>query len=115
MLTQGEEAALTSFATGFVASFDTYGACHQISISPELLARLIRSTREALGIAQDSTQRKALEAALELFSKVQAGSAGKGWISLKTNTDVTNISIVWPRWYHKAWEKVAALWRRNTA
>jgi hypothetical protein len=113
LLARGGELALTSFATSFVASFDTYAACHQISVSPELLARIILSAQEAISIVHNGPHHKAIEAALELFFKLQAGNASEGWFSLKADTDVSNISIIYPRWYHNAWKKIVSMWQRN--
>jgi hypothetical protein len=113
LLVRGEDAALGSFAKGFVASFDTFGSCHELRLPAELLARLTRHTQQALVGMNDEEQRKPLEATAELFTKLQAGSAAHGWARVEPGTSVTNVRVVWPRWYHKAWIKIASLWRSN--
>jgi hypothetical protein len=113
LLVRGEEAALSSFAKGFVASFDTFGACRELRLPPELLTRLAHHTQLALAEVSGEEQRKPLEAAAKLFAKLQKGSASQGWVKIAPDTPVSNVRVVWPRWYHKAWAKVTSLWNRN--
>src|SRR5204863_9675312 len=105
--------AVGSFARGFVASFDTFGSCHELRLPAELLARLARHTQRALAEVGGEEQRKPLEAAAELFAKLRDGSAGQGWVKVEPGTPVAGVRVVWPRWYHKAWAKIASLWKRN--
>jgi hypothetical protein len=113
LLVRGTEAALGSFAKGFVASFDTFGACHELRLPAGLLARLTRHTQQALAEMNDEEQRKPLEAVAELFTKLHEGSATHGWVRVEPGTPVANIRIVWPRWYHKVWTKIISLWRSD--
>jgi hypothetical protein len=46
LLVRGGSAALESFAKGFNASFDTFGACHEIQLPAGLLPSLITSVGE---------------------------------------------------------------------
>jgi len=113
LLVRGEEAVLGSFAKGFVASLDTFGSCHELRLPAELLARLTRHTQQVLAATNDEEQQKPLEAVAELFAKLQQGSASQGWAKVEPGTPVTNVRVVWPRWYHKALAKVSSLWRRH--
>jgi hypothetical protein len=115
LLARGGEDALTSFAMGHMASFDAYGASHQIRLAPELLSRLARAAQARIAVTDDQRQRTGLESALELFGKLQAGNADKGWVTLGPGAEAADIAVVWPRWYHKAWHKLAALVRRLPA
>lgn len=112
LLEVGQEAVLESFSKGFVRSFDTFGACHEIQLSKPLLARLAASTKEALGIAVDENHLRRLEATLALFTKLEKETATQGWVKVEPGTPVSNIRVVWLRWYHRLWEKISSLWRR---
>jgi hypothetical protein len=111
LLERGEANALASFAEGFVRSFDTFGACHAMSLPPQLLTRLSTATCAELATANDESIVKRLTAARDLFVKLAEGTATQGWATVPSGTPVTNVRIVWPRWYHKLWAKVAGGWR----
>lgn len=113
LLIRGEEAALSSFTKGFVASFDTFGSCHELRLPAELLGRLAQHAQQALEETNVEEQRKPLQAAAELFAKLQAGSASEGWVKVEPGTPVTSVRVVWPRWYHRVWAKVSSLWRHG--
>ena len=113
LLVRGEGAVLGSFAKGFIASFDTFGSCHELRLPAELLGRLAQHTEQALAGMSDEEQRKPLEATTALFGKLRDGSAIQGWATVEPGAPVTNIRVVWPRWYHRAWAKVSSLWRRH--
>jgi hypothetical protein len=101
LLERGGEASLESFSRGFSASFDTFGACHEIQLPPTLLASLASSARDMLSHAVDEKQRTRLEGVLELFEKIGNSTATAGWATIAPGAPVSNIRIVWPRWYHK--------------
>lgn len=115
LLARGGEGALDAFATGHMASFDTFGACHQIRVAPETLSRMARAVQARLAAAHGERQRIGLESALELFGKLQGGDASKGWVTLEPGAEVSDITVAWPRWHRKAWHKLAALVRRRPA
>lgn len=110
LLEMGKESVLDSFSKGFVRSFDTFGACHEIQLSKPLLARLSASAKEALSVATENDHVKRLEAALELFTKLENETATQGWAKVGPGTPVSNISVVCPRWYHRLWGKISGLW-----
>jgi hypothetical protein len=99
----GGSGGLGSFAKGFNASFDTFGACHEIQIPVDLLPPLVTSLREMHAHVTDERQKVELESTLELFQKLERPTAADGWVKIAPQTEVSNIRIVWPRWYHKAW------------
>ncbi len=103
LLVRGGSAALESFANGFYASFDTFGACHQIHLPVGLLPSLMTSVREMQEIATDERQKVRLESTLELFQKLEGTKATVGWVKVAPGTEVSDIRIVWPRWHHKVW------------
>jgi hypothetical protein len=103
LLVRGGSAALKSFANGFNASFDTFGACHEIQLPMGLLSSLITSVREMREVATDERQKVRLESTLELFQKLEGAKATTGWVKVASGTEVSDIQIVWPRWYHKVW------------
>lgn len=106
LLMRGKEAALESFMHGFMASFDTFGACHEICLSSDVLARLIRHVRPMLEV--DGERRKSLDSVIALFSKLQERSAHEGWVEIGS---VESASVVRRRWYCKAWGEISSLWR----
>jgi hypothetical protein len=103
LLVRGGSAALESFANGFNASFDTFGACHEIQLAADLLPPLITSVREMQELATDERQKVRLESTLELFQKLEGAKATAGWVKVAPGAEVSDIRIVWPRWYHKVW------------
>jgi hypothetical protein len=111
LLERGQEAALDSFSHGYVRSFDTYGACHQIQLNSLLLSKLSVSATEQLTQATDEKQKKRLEAVIELLAQIEKSTAAQGWAQVGPGTPVSNIRVVWPRWYHKLWAKVLGLLR----
>ena len=113
LLEIGQEAVLDSFSKGFVRSFDTYGACHEIQLPKALLGRLSENIKEALSVATEENHLKRLEAVLELFTKLESETATQGWAKIEPGTPVSNIRVVWPRWYHRLWKRISNLWKRR--
>jgi len=114
LLQRGGEAVIETFASGLNASFDTFGACHEMTLSPELAARLAVVAQEKAAIATDDRMRKCLENAVELFAKLQKGTAQQGWAVVASGTPVRNVRVVWPRWYHKLLRTLSAWVKRAT-
>ena len=115
LLERGQNTALDSFSKGFIRSFDTFGACHQIQLSKPVLEQLIAGTKKLLSEAAEENDRKRLEAVQELFSKMESQTATQGWATVAPGTPISNIRVIWPRWYHKLWAKISSLWRRRVA
>ncbi len=113
LLERGEEKAIESFSKGFICSFDTFGACHEIRLSEQLLGRLKQHVKLALDKNIDELQRKELESAAELFEKIGAGVADQGWARVEPGTPVSNIRVIWPRWFHKIWIKAKAIFSKQ--
>jgi len=109
LLIRGEESVLGAFAEGFGACFDTFGACHQMGLPAETLSRLTAGLQERICSEPESERRKPLEAALELFEKFSSGTASQGWVQVAPGTPVTNIRVVYPRWYHRLWNQFKSL------
>ena len=104
LLERGGSAALDSFALGFNASFDTYGACHEIQLPSALLTLMTSSASEMLEHTLEVEQRVRMESTLELFNKLGNSTAAAGWMKVDLGAEVSDIQIVWPRWYHKVWK-----------
>jgi hypothetical protein len=113
LLLCGQEAALIAFAKGFVSSFDTFGACHEIQLPTEICEHLSQAAHQILASTNDEEQRKPIDAVIELFGKLKTGTARQGWAKVEPGTPATNIRMVWPRWYHRVWAKFTSLWNRN--
>jgi hypothetical protein len=94
LLTRGGVDYLPNFLDGFNASFDTFGACHQIDLDPIVASALLRHALQQLNDAPDEPTRTKLESGKQLFEKLQAGNATQGWATLKPGTPVSNIRVV---------------------
>jgi hypothetical protein len=115
LLEIGQEGVLDSFSRGFVRSFDTFGACHEIQLSGPLLARISASAKEALSMATEEDHQKRLEATLELFTNLENKTATQGWAKVETGTPVSSVHVTWPRWYHRLWKKISSIWSPQAA
>lgn len=111
LLVRGQDAAIDCFSRGYVRSFDTYGACHQIQLSQPLLSKLSAAANEQFAHASEQGQRKRLEAVVELLAKIEKSTAAQGWAQVEPGTPTSSIRVVWPHWYHKLWAKVVGLLR----
>lgn len=103
LLQKGKADSLDSFSRGFNRSFDTFGACHAMSLAPELLESLKDAAIAAMAGTSDEASLKRLTATRDLFSKLAEGSASEGWATVTAGTPVSNIRVIWPRWYHRLW------------
>lgn len=106
LLMRGGEDVLPGFLSGFLQSFDTFAACHQMELDPVLTRRLLLVIEERAATAAASDQRL-WDAGRELFSKLAAGTAFQGFATLAPGTPVANVRIV-PRWRLR----VGALWKK---
>ena len=106
LLQRGEGGVLASFSEGFNRSFDTFGACHAMSLSQELLERLSAAANTAVAAATDESSLKLATAARDLFAKLSQGTASEGWVTVADGTSASNVRVVWPRWYHRLWAKL---------
>jgi hypothetical protein len=113
LLERGQERAVGVFAEGFVRSFDTFGACHELNLPAELVGRLRRAADAAVLRESDEESRKALEAARVLFEKLEAGTSADGWVAVAPGTPVSNIRVVSPAWHFRAWTKFTTFWKRG--
>lgn len=109
LLSCGGEDVLPQFLSGFLQSFDTFGACHQMKLDPVLTQRLIQITEERAATAS-STDRRLWDAGRELFANLAAGTASQGWAVLPPGTPVTNVRVVPRRRL-----MLGALWKRFRA
>jgi len=115
LLVRGRKSSLDTFADCFSASFDTFGACHQLQLPPVVLSELTSALSQRLAAATKHDHRKKLEATLQLFEKLSTGTASQGWATLPPGTPVSNIQVVWPRWYHRLWHHIKAIFRGKVA
>jgi hypothetical protein len=94
LLTRGGVDYLSDFLEGFNASFDTFGACHQMDLDPIVASALIRHSQQQLNNTLHEPTKTKLESGQQLFEKLQGGNAAQGWATLKSGTPVTNIRVV---------------------
>jgi hypothetical protein len=113
LLERGGEEALVPFSQGFSSSFDTFGACHIMTLPSYVLARLREATALALAAEQDDAATKRLSACRELFAKLTDGTARKGWATVAPNTPVSGIRVMRPGWLHKLRAKLASAFGRD--
>ena len=114
LLTRGREGSLGTFAKGFIRSFDTFGACHELELSAGLIDRLRRAADPTTLPETDLAERKALQAVRELLEKLEAGTASEGWAKLAPGTPISNVRVVWPVWYQRIWTRLSSFCRRVT-
>ena len=115
LLTEGQEPMLVAFANGLVTSFDTFGACHEMQLPASLVARLSLAAQQELADTSQKEERKPMEVVAELLRKLQQGTATQGWVQVAPGTPVSNVRVVWPRWYHRLGSRLVCLLRlRNT-
>ena len=113
LLERGTSEALDPFSVGFVRSFDTFGACHAMSLSPQLLAQLSESANAAIATATEEPTLNRLVSARDLLAKLSAGTASQGWATVSSGTSVSDLQVIWPRWQHRLWQAVKRLLGRN--
>ena len=92
LLLRGGPGAIDDFASGFDASFDTFGACHQMVIDPVALRNLSQHVNAELELESSEERRKQLGMVQELFAKLSEGTAGEGWGILQPG--ITEVRIV---------------------
>jgi hypothetical protein len=94
LLERGDREYLSDFAAAMNATFDTFGAAHQIAISQQQAHGFLERTELQLLVETDPGRRSELESAKELFRNLIEGSATKGWATLPPGTPVKNIRVV---------------------
>jgi len=115
LLIRGREAVLDTFAEGLNSSFDTYVACHQLELQPDILAKLTAALHQRIAEAPTADHRRRLENTLKLFEQLVRGTASQGWFTLPPGTPVTNIRIVWPRWPHRLWHRIRSFFQGHSS
>jgi hypothetical protein len=94
LLQRGGREYLADFAAAMNATFDTYGAAHQVSVSPKQAHGLLEETELQLLVVTDARRRTELESSRDLFRKLIEGAATKGWFTVPPGTPVRNIRVV---------------------
>jgi hypothetical protein len=89
-------AYLDDFLKGMMASFDTFGACHQMRLREFEIDEFLQAIEERLKQAPEKRSVSLLESGRDLFKKYRDGTATKGWVLLPPNTPVSNVSEVQP-------------------
>jgi hypothetical protein len=97
---------LPLFARSMNASFDTFGASHEIDLPEPILEAHLVELRRLVSSETNAEIQTQLASALELFEKLAKGTANEGWAKVSPGTPVTNIRIVYPRWYHRLWQQL---------
>lgn len=111
LLNRSVDDYLDSFLHGYLASFDTYSACHTIQLDPIILEALITEINNRLLTTSDEVDRKMLESGKELFEQIKKGTAAQGFVALAPGTPVKNIRIMkTPRSF---WERIIDFFRRG--
>lgn len=106
LLTRGGESVLDTFAQGLYTSFDTYGACHHMQLPRHVIISLSEALQQRIPLCADAQRKKFLEGSLELFGKLENGVATQGWQTLPPGASVSDVQVVWPRWYHLLWRRI---------
>ncbi|WP_321473567.1 hypothetical protein [uncultured Paludibaculum sp.] len=94
LLLRGGREYLFDFAAAMNATFDTFGAAHEVAISSEKAHDFLREADAHLLVETDPRRRSELDGAKELFQKMIDGNAANGWVKIPPGTPVRNIRIV---------------------
>jgi hypothetical protein len=101
LLERGGPGVLDTFSIGFLTSFDTFGACHELELPSPLMARLMIAARFKAESSTESDARSRFGAVVELLEKISKGTAMQGWHTIEPGTAVSNVRIVRPAWYSR--------------
>jgi hypothetical protein len=96
LLERGGREYLQDFATAMNATFDTFGAAHEVTSSEQQAHGLLEETERQLLAVTDARRRSEMESAKQLFHKLIRGNATEGWFMLRPGTPVRNIRVVRP-------------------
>lgn len=97
LLRRGGPAALADFASAMSATLDTFGSAHTMALTPDEARRFREESMRLLAREPDERRRTQVQMAVELFEKLQAGTATEGWAVVPPGTPVTNIRVVYAR------------------
>ena len=115
LLERGSEDAVRTFAIGMNYSFDTFGACHEITLSAGDLQTVTTIIEKLLEAESDEERRPQYESAKELFTKIGKGSATEGWAKVAPGTPVSNIRVVKPPLFQRILKRLTGRANRNQA
>lgn len=93
LLRRGGPAALPDFAAAMSATFDTFGSAHTMALTPDEARRFREESAQLLAREPDERRRTQLQMAVELFEKLQAGTATEGWAVVPPGTPVLHPSV----------------------
>lgn len=94
LLQRGGREYLGDFAAAMNATFDTFGAAHEVVIPQQQAHELLQEAELHLLIETDVRRRSELESARELFRKLIEGNATQGWATVPPGTPVRNIRVL---------------------
>ena len=102
---------LTEFLKGFFASFNTFGACHQMNLGETTISTILEETRRRLRSGPSASERVLLEAGEALFTRLQSGTAKEGWYSTDGPVNVEAVWTIGPA--RRAWLSAKAFCARK--
>jgi hypothetical protein len=94
LLRRGGREYLADFAVAMNATFDTFGAAHEVTIPREQARELLLETGLRLLAETDARRRSELESARELLRKLIEGNATRGWVIVPPGTPVRNVRVL---------------------
>lgn len=110
LLSQTGTMYLTEFLTGSVASFNTFGACHQMNLGQATTSAILEEIRCRLRSEPSPSERVVLEAGEALFMKLQSGTAKEGWSSTEGPVGAEAVWTIGP--VGRAWLNAKAFFAR---
>jgi hypothetical protein len=87
---------LDDFLKGMMASFDTFGACHQMRLGEYEIDEFSKAIKARLAEGPEKSVRSLLESGRDLFRKYREGTAARGWVTIPPGTPVSRVSVVQP-------------------
>gem|GEM_PF-1515560 len=108
VLSRCDSETLPVFANSMNASFDTFGACHQMELDGATIQRHLLELERLVTCEDNPETVIQLKAAQELLHNLAGGTASQGWVRVEPGTPATNVKVVCPPWYHSSWHGIRA-------
>ncbi len=108
VLCRCDSEVLPVFAKSMNASFDTFGACHQMELDDATIQRHLLELKRLVACEDNPETVTQLTAAQELLHNLAGGTACQGWVRVEPGTPATNVKVIYPPWHRRLWHGIRA-------